>query len=96
MSAELQRALRAVEHAVYEENARGGEARALVMEIGRLVGVDLAKDMIDHTWSPLNMRRVVNAVDAMRRQNAMLRGLPPDGFAPSPLGERIDFRERGW
>ncbi|MCG8926616.1 hypothetical protein [Lentzea sp. CC55] len=97
MSRALQAALAAVEHAVYDENERGGEARGLLMEIGRLVGVDLTRDQPDgQTWSPANMRRVVDGVDSLRRQNAQLRGLPPDGFAPGAVLENVDFRERGW
>ncbi|WNV90277.1 hypothetical protein [Umezawaea sp. Da 62-37] len=96
MSPLLQNALRAVEAAVCAENERGGEARGLLLEIGRLVGVDIAKDPIGGTWHPENMRRVLTAVDGLRRQNAQLRGLPPDGFAPTSDGKNVEFRERGW
>ncbi|WP_367135859.1 hypothetical protein [Saccharothrix sp. HUAS TT1] len=95
MSVALEAALEAIRGAVYEENERGGEARGIVQAIGRLVGVDLGKDPLDgNVWSPANMRRVVTAVDALRRQNAQLRGLPPGGFAPRPAC--VAYGERGW
>ncbi|MCX2949905.1 hypothetical protein [Lentzea sp. NEAU-D7] len=97
MSSKLHRAMEAVQEAVYEENERGGEARGLLAEIGRLVGVNLGENPLGgQTWDLANMRRVVDAVDGLRRQNAQLRGLPPDGFALGALRESVDFRERGW
>ncbi|MFD6636731.1 hypothetical protein ACFWDN_13010 [Micromonospora chalcea] len=80
MSNELQFALKAVERAVYAENERGGEARAVVAEVGRLLGVRLGADVIGETWAVANMQRVVKAVrdmrdsrDALVRDNLALR-----------------------
>ncbi|WP_028192305.1 hypothetical protein [Salinispora pacifica] len=59
-------ALRRVEclatQAVYEEHERGGEARAVVLEIGRLVGVPLG----GATWGVADMQRVIKAVRELR------------------------------
>ncbi|XVV02794.1 hypothetical protein ACQPW3_36430 [Actinosynnema sp. CA-248983] len=101
MSLDLRSALRAVEDAATEavstQRHRAQHARGLLLEIGLMVGVDLQENPLGTgAWSTTNVRRLLDAVDGLRRQNAQLRGLPPDGFAPRPLGERIELRERGW
>ncbi|MEU7570291.1 hypothetical protein [Micromonospora sp. NPDC049240] len=80
MSSELQAALKAVEGAVYAENERGGEARAVVAEVGRLVGISLGAQVIGEVWAVANMQRVIKAVrdmrdsrDALIRENFALR-----------------------
>lgn len=63
MSAALLKALKAVEDAVYHENAVGGEARAVVLKIARDLDVTLHDDVLaGNIWSPENMHRVVEAV----------------------------------
>lgn len=60
----LNDALEAVRAAVYAENARGGEARMVVFDVARILGVDLFRDVRGgDLWSPENMARVVTAAE---------------------------------
>lgn len=67
----LQEALDAVKDAVYEENSRGGEARLVVASIAQKLGVDLSRDPLNgEKWSPVNMNRVVLAVEKLKAELA--------------------------
>lgn len=50
---------------VLAENERGGEARAVVADVARLLGLDLSTNRplaMSEMWSPANMARVTDAV----------------------------------
>ncbi|GAB7187135.1 hypothetical protein ATKI12_6966 [Kitasatospora sp. Ki12] len=53
--------------AIYAENARGGEARGVVAEVARVLGVDIDTGP-GHRWDLDHMRRVVDAAKALTAQ----------------------------
>lgn len=56
------------------QNFEGGEARGVVAEAGRLLGVELASYPLEgQVWSPKNMSRVVMAVRNLVGENRGLR-----------------------
>lgn len=54
---------------VYEENTQGGYARGVVMEVAKLVGVDLTDGNPDGTWGVESMSRVVTEVYRLKRDS---------------------------
>jgi hypothetical protein len=81
MSGRLEMLFEAMTEAVDEENRIGGEARGIVLEVGRILGVDLTQDPVDgQTWGEANMRRVVQAAKNSRYDVRRLQGLPEFGF----------------
>jgi hypothetical protein len=70
------------------ENDRGGEARSVVAEAARTLGVELSAEPVDgEIWSTGNMRRIVKAIESLQYELARHRGLH-QSFGGSRRGER--------
>jgi hypothetical protein len=52
---------------LYEENARGGEARGVVADVARILGTDIDAGM-GHRWDADHMQRVVTSAQAMKAE----------------------------
>jgi hypothetical protein len=63
--------------AAYRQNEQGGEARDVVAEIAKVVGVQLSSAFIrpldGNVWSPRNMARVLEGVQQLVNENQVLR-----------------------
>lgn len=57
---------------LYYENEVGGEARGIVGQIAKAVGVDLSPPLDGNVWSPRNMARVLTAVHGLVDENKKL------------------------
>lgn len=67
LEAQLVSEREAAEKRLYEENDRGGVARETVRDIGYVLGVNLMESPVGgKTWSPENMRRVLQAISKMQ------------------------------
>lgn len=60
------------EAAVYQENGSGGDARSIVAEVARVLGVDLDEGP-GHRWDREHMARVVRVADDIRDERDDLR-----------------------
>lgn len=58
--------------AVHSENERGGQARHVVAEVSRVLGVDIDEGP-GHRWDPDHMSRVVGVADTVREERDDLR-----------------------
>jgi hypothetical protein len=63
--------------AAYRQNEQGGEARHIVAEIAKVVGVPLSTAFIrpldGNVWSPRNMARVLEGVKQLVNEHQVLR-----------------------
>lgn len=63
--------------AAYKQNSQGGEAREIVAQIAKVVGVQLSSAFIrpldGNVWSPRNMARVLTGVQELVSENQVLR-----------------------
>lgn len=73
---------------VERENVSGGEARRIVLEIARLLGINLAREPVNgQVWDPDNMQRVVDGVDNLLYQLSVHRG--ETGNLPAPTADDV-------
>lgn len=84
---------------VLRENNAGGEARTVVMDAARVLGVDLtSRQLGGQTWSFANMSRIVTAAAVLKQraedaeaQNRVLRNRPQTVII-NALNEAADRR----
>lgn len=106
MSNLLHQAYELMREAVYHENDEGGKARGVVASISHVVGVrlaDLPSGIAERdVWGLANMRRVLHAVEELKRERdslradvARLRGLPIGGFT-GDIDIHVPQQVRGW
>lgn len=58
--------------AVHRENESGGQARQVVADVARVLGVDIDEG-VGHRWDPEHMSRVVGVADTVREERDDLR-----------------------
>lgn len=80
--------------AVYAENERGGQARHVVAEVARVLGVDIDEGP-GHRWDPDHMARVVMAAGQMRGARDAWKETAEDNDAANvPLRRELRTAQR--